>query len=97
MTLEVGAITETVTVTAEAPEQIGGTAVFRPNDTMRAREAAPPPVPRQPSQNVQNLQRLASGVLPVRIDVPRTGTSHRFAKLLALDEEVAVSFRYRRR
>jgi hypothetical protein len=47
--------------------------------------------------NVQNLQRKAAGVLPVRIDVPRAGTSHRFVKPLVIDEETVVSFRYRRR
>jgi hypothetical protein len=50
-----------------------------------------------PSQNVQNLQRRVSGVLPVRIDVPRAGTSHQFIKPLVVDEEAHVTFRYRRR
>ena len=50
-----------------------------------------------PSMNVQNLQRKAAGVLPVRIDVPRAGTSHRFVKPLVIDENTLVSFRYRRR
>jgi len=50
-----------------------------------------------PSVNVQNLQRKAAGVLPVRIDVPRAGTSHRFVKPLVIDEDTVVSFRYRRR
>jgi hypothetical protein len=36
-------------------------------------------------------------VLPVRIDVPRAGTSHRFLKPLVIDEETVVSFRYKRR
>jgi hypothetical protein len=47
--------------------------------------------------NVQSLQRRASGVLPVRIDVPRAGSSHRFVKPLVIDEETVVSFRYKRR
>jgi hypothetical protein len=50
-----------------------------------------------PSVNVQSLQRRAAGVLPVRIDVPRAGTSHRFLKPLVIDEETVVSFRYKRR
>jgi hypothetical protein len=50
-----------------------------------------------PSANVQSLQRRAAGVLPVRIDVPRTGTSHRFVKPLVVDEETIVEFRYRTR
>ncbi len=50
-----------------------------------------------PSQNVQNLQRRAAGVLPVRIDVPRAGTVHRFVKPLVIDDETQVTFRYKRR
>ena len=50
-----------------------------------------------PSVNVQNLQRRASGVLPVRMEVPRAGTSHRFVKPLVIDEETLVTFRYKRR
>jgi hypothetical protein len=51
----------------------------------------------EPSQNVINLQRRAAGVLPVRIDVPRAGTSHQFVKPLVVDQETVVSFRYKRR
>ena len=51
----------------------------------------------EPSLNVQSLQRRAAGVLPVRIDVPRAGTSHRFLKPLVVDEETVVQFRYKRR
>jgi len=50
-----------------------------------------------PSANVQNLQRRASGVLPVRMEVPRAGTSHRFVKPLVIDEETLVTFRYKKR
>ncbi len=50
-----------------------------------------------PSANVQLLQRRAAGVLPVRIDVPRAGTSHRFVKPLVVDEETVVTFRYKKR
>ena len=49
-----------------------------------------------PSANVQSLQRRAAGVLPVRVDVPRSGASHRFVKPLVVDEETIVSFRYKR-
>ena len=47
------------------------------------------------SQNVQNLQKRAAGVLPVRLDVPRAGQSHTFVRPLVMDEETRVSFRYR--
>jgi hypothetical protein len=50
-----------------------------------------------PSQNVINLQRRAAGVLPVRVDVPRAGTSHQFVKPLVVDQDVEVKFRYKRR
>ncbi len=51
----------------------------------------------EPSQNVINLQRRAAGVLPVRVDVPRAGTSHQFVKPLVVDQETRVSFRYKQR
>jgi hypothetical protein len=51
----------------------------------------------QPSQNVINLQRRVAGVLPVRVDVPRTGSSHEFVKSLVVDQETVVRFRYKRR
>jgi hypothetical protein len=38
-----------------------------------------------------------AGVLPVRIDVPRTGTSLRFVRPLVLDEETTVTFKYKTR
>jgi hypothetical protein len=50
-----------------------------------------------PSQNVIDLQRRATGVLPVRIDVPRAGTSHQFVKPLVVDQETVVKLRYKRR
>ena len=49
------------------------------------------------SQNVQSLQKRAAGVLPVRLDVPRTGQSHIFVRPLVMDEETRVSFRYKLR
>ena len=51
----------------------------------------------EPSQNVIDLQRKTAGVLPVRVDVPRTGTSHQFVKPLVVDQDTSVTFRYKRR
>ncbi len=51
----------------------------------------------QPSANVLNLQQRASGVLPIRVDVPRAGVSHRFVKPLVIDQETTVTLRYKRR
>jgi outer membrane receptor protein involved in Fe transport len=106
MTMQVGGVAETVTVTAEAPvietrtAEVGGT--FRIDDTrdavqQRAQSDKARQVDNTPSANVQNLQRRAAGVLPVRMEVPRAGTSHRFVKPLVIDEATVVSFRYRRR
>jgi len=50
-----------------------------------------------PSQTVIDLQKRAAGVLPIRVDVPRAGTSHRFVKPLVVDQEATVTFRYKRR
>ena len=63
-------------------------------DRSKARDALRPA---EPSQNVINLQRRAAGVLPVRVDVPRAGTSHQFVKPLVVDQETVVNFRYKRR
>jgi hypothetical protein len=81
--LEIGSLQETVTVSAESPNG----------------RSAPPPAaaPAPPSQNVINLQRRTAGVLPIRVDVPRAGTSHQFVKPLVVDQETVVKLRYKRR
>ena len=61
---------------------------------LRATQAA---APAPPSVNVIDLQRKTAGVLPVRVDVPRAGTSHRFVKPLVVDQAATVSFSYKRR
>jgi hypothetical protein len=106
--MEVGGLTESVTVTADAPlvdmqtSERGETFNLTTQSANRTRDevrrgAMSQAQAQEPSANVQNLQRRASGVLPVRIDVPRAGSSHRFLKPLVIDEETVVSFRYRRR
>jgi hypothetical protein len=103
--MAIGGASETVTVMADAPvintmtAQVSEMNNVGNNAQMNARENARRAEIRQqePSMNVQSLQRRASGVLPVRIDVPRAGSSHRFLKPLVIDEETVVSFRYRRR
>ncbi len=47
------------------------------------------------SSNVTNLQQRVSGVLPVRIDVPRAGNSYHFVRPLVLEEETKVTFTYK--
>jgi hypothetical protein len=54
-------------------------------------------VPAPPPSNVVDLQRRAAGVLPVRIDVPRAGTSYMFVKPLVVDQETVVKLRYKRK
>ena len=85
LTLTLGSLTETVTVMAESP-----VVQTSRSDVQRAANEAP-------SENVQSLQRRIAGVLPVRVDVPRSGTSHRFVRPLVIDEESMVTFRYKRR
>ena len=65
--------------------------------TVTGKEPKDLDAPIQPPQNVIDLQRKAAGVLPVRIDVPRAGTSHRFVKPLVVDQEAVVMLRYKRR
>ena len=48
-----------------------------------------------PSVNVTNLQKRVAGILPVRIDVPKSGRSYRFVRTLVLDEETRISFNYK--
>jgi hypothetical protein len=47
------------------------------------------------SLNVQNLQKRAAGVLPVRLDIPRTGRARTFVRPLVMDEETRLAFRYK--
>jgi len=47
------------------------------------------------SANVFDLQRRVSGVLPVRVDVPRAGNSYSFIRPLVLDEETKITFTYK--
>jgi len=49
------------------------------------------------SANVYSLQQRVSGVLPVRVDVPRAGNSYHFVRPLVLDEETKVTFTYKSR
>jgi hypothetical protein len=81
--MPVSGVAESVTVTGAAP-------VAAPSMSREAPKE-------EPSQNVINLQRRAAGVLPIRVDVPRAGTSHQFVKPLVVDQEATVSLRYKRR
>jgi hypothetical protein len=101
--LSLAGITETITVTAEAPvvdvqsaaRRIviqGATVADRPS-----REPSVEDLAAIPSQNVVDLQTRAAGVLPVRVAVPRAGTAHKFVRPLVVQDETVVMLRYRRR
>jgi hypothetical protein len=100
--INVATASETVEVTAQAAQlqtdssTFHGTVAGPLNQlTLLAPGAAGPQ--NSASANVVNLQRRVAGVLPVAIDVPRTGTSFSFVRPLVLDEETKVTFSYKSR
>jgi hypothetical protein len=86
--LSVGTVSESVEVTASSSIR------DLPNYQREARRNAAPQQ-NAASVNVTNLQQRISGVLPVRVDVPRAGNSYHFVRPLVLDEETKVSFTYK--
>jgi hypothetical protein len=90
LSLQVAATTETVEVSAGTELQTSRD-IERDIKKQAAAEAS------TPSNNVLNLQQRVSGVLPVRVDVPRAGTSYRFVRPLVLDEETKLTFTYKTR
>jgi hypothetical protein len=90
-TLQVGTVTETVTVTGTA-NNISIDGVRKIEELARQNRAAQLSTP---SANVTNLQKRVAGILPVRIDVPKSGRSYRFVRTLVLDEETRISFNYK--
>jgi len=88
--LSVGALAESVEVRSNS--SIRDLPAFE----REVRKSASTP-PNAASTNVMNLQQRVSGVLPVRIDVPRAGNSYHFVRPLVLDEETKVSFTYKSR
>jgi hypothetical protein len=91
-TLEIGNISESVTVTADGATLNTESARLEP--TIRKNQLLELTMP---SQNVLNLQRKVAGILPVRIDVPRSGRSYRFVRPLVVDEETRITFQYKSR
>jgi Carboxypeptidase regulatory-like domain len=92
-TLQIGSASETVEVTAQAVAvDSRSIAQLEKLETGAKKQA-----PNTASANVLNLQRRVAGVLPVAMDVPRTGTSFEFARALVLDEETRVTFSYKSR
>jgi hypothetical protein len=108
--LNVGSVSETVSVNAAAPPietstaqanySINGadnndTRAHRDGEKDRLKNDRREDLQQAASANVFNLQKKVAGVLPVRVDVPRAGASYRFARALVLDEETKVTFNYR--
>ena len=91
-TLEVGDVSEVVTVTDGASVHTSQSQFGRIEEEQRRARLAQLYAP---SQNVFNLQRRVAGILPVRIDVPRSGKSYRFVRPLVLDEETRITFQYK--
>ncbi len=88
--LGVGSASETVEVTVAAP-------ALNRRDYSELEQLKKNAPQQNASANVLNLQRRVAGVLPVAIDVPRTGTSFSFVRPLVLDEETKVTFSYKTR
>jgi len=97
--LSVGAATEMVEVTVEAPVMNTTSSMIALNGRNFSKVAAMAPgvVSQNASENVVNLQKRVAGVLPVAIDVPHEGTSFSFVRPLVLDEETKVTFTYKSR
>lgn len=89
-TLQPGAVAETVQVTSA--DVNGERGSRRLEEQARKQRAAQM---NAPSVNVFNLQRRVAGILPVHIDVPRSGRSYRFVRPLVLDEETKITFQYK--
>ena len=91
-TLEVGQIQESVTITdsggALSTESRKIEDMVRKNQTAQLNTQ---------SQNVFNLQRRVAGILPVAVEVPRSGRSYRFVRPLVLEEETQITFQYKTR
>jgi hypothetical protein len=88
-TLNIGAVSEVVTLTAG----VSSIGEYQRNEREAKKIAAQQQL--AASANVTSLQQRVSGVLPVRVDVPRAGNSYHFVRPLVLDEETKVTFTYK--
>ncbi|HKW36065.1 MAG TPA: carboxypeptidase-like regulatory domain-containing protein [Candidatus Acidoferrum sp.] len=88
-TLNTMAAMETAIVTSSAPT----VAEYQRHERDIKKQAAQQQL--AASANVYSLQQRVSGVLPVRVDVPRAGNSYHFVRPLVLDEETRVTFTYK--
>lgn len=95
LTLDVGATTQSVEVSADMGTLSRSELENVPRSKKQKAVAAAPPPPPTASPNVFNLQQRVAGVLPVAVDVPRTGTSYRFVRPLVVNEETKLTFTYK--
>jgi len=91
MALKVGSVSEQVTVQASSAS-VSLNSESRQMEKAARKDAAA--AESEASTNVTDLQRRVVGVLPISVSVPRTGSSYRFVRALAVDEETRVTFRY---
>ena len=87
--LSIASASESVTVMDETAEAQQSRRIER--DLRKQQQAAQ----NAASRNVFSLQQRVAGVLPVRFDVPRAGSSYRFVRPLVLGEETRVTFTYK--
>ena len=90
-TLNIGGLAQTVTV--EASSSTPSFIEYQRTERDLKKQAAQQQL--AASANVYSLQQRVSGVLPVRVDVPRAGNSYHFVRPLVLDEETRVTFTYK--
>src|SRR5260370_37344098 len=88
--LSIGSVSETAMVTTEAGRNTLNFEIIQRNAKKNAEKQQ-----MAASSNVFNLQQRISGVLPVRVDVPRAGNSYNVVTPLGLDEETKVTFTYK--
>ena len=89
-TLQIGSVSATVQVSSDG--------VNNERESRKLEELARKQQAAQinaPSANVFNLQRRVAGILPVHVDVPRSGKSYRFVRPLVLEEETRITFQYK--
>ncbi len=91
-TLQVGQINEVVSLTGASNNLMTIDGVRKIEEQARQSRALQL---QMPSANVTNLQKRVAGILPVRIDVPKSGRSYRFVRTLVMDEETRISFNYK--
>ena len=92
--LRLGAVTESVEVTSGSMP-LNGRNYINLEAIQRDAKKAAEKQQTAASSNVFSLQQRVSGVLPVRVDVPRAGNSYNFVRPLVLDEETKVTFTYK--